>query len=161
MKQAVALFLCVLLVAGISGCAKGSVENTTSESAAGDSEKVEESMDSITPRILIDDKEIPVVWESCAAVSELASESSEGDIVVDMSMYGGWEQVGSLGRSYTTDDRQMTASSGDIVLYDANKIVLFYGSNSWAYTRLGKIDLPEEEVAELLSHANVTLKICA
>ena len=54
--------------------------------------------------------------------------------------YGGFEKVGSLGRTLTASNSQTTTTAGDIVLYNGNNIVMFYGSNSWSYTRLGKID---------------------
>ena len=53
---------------------------------------------------------------------------------------GGFEKVGSLGRSLTASNSQITTTAGDIVLYNSSNIVMFYGSNSWSYTRLGKID---------------------
>ncbi len=57
-----------------------------------------------------------------------------------MDDYLGFEKVGSLGKSLTRSDKQTTTESGDIVLYSGNNIVIFYGSNSWSYTRFGKID---------------------
>jgi hypothetical protein len=51
-------------------------------------------------------------------------------------MYGGFEQVGSIGQSIARDDEQITTSSGDIALYSGDQIVIFYGSNTWAYTSL-------------------------
>ena len=75
-------------------------------------------------------------------------------------MYGGFEQVGSLGTRLPRDDRQTTTGSGDIVLYSGNQIVVFYGSNSWAYTRLGHIsDKSAEEMKALLGNGNVTLTL--
>lgn len=50
------------------------------------------------------------------------------------------EKAGSLGRSLTTDNQQITTEAGDIVLYNGNQIVMFYGSNSWSYTKIGRID---------------------
>ena len=76
-----------------------------------------------------------------------------------MSMYGGFEQVGSIGQSISRDDKQITTEYGDIVLYSGNQIVVFYGSNSWAYTKLGHIDLPEEELTQLLGNGDVVLEI--
>lgn len=61
-------------------------------------------------------------------------------LTLDMSDYSGFEKVGSLGQSLPTSNSQTTTQSGDIVLYNGNQIVIFYGSNSWSYTRLGKID---------------------
>ena len=77
-----------------------------------------------------------------------------------MSMYGGFEQVGPIGQSLPRDDSQTTTQAGDIVLYSGNQIVVFYGSNSWSYTRLGHIsDKTAEEMTELLSNGDVTITI--
>ena len=86
-------------------------------------------------------------------------EAGNGDIIVQMSMYSDNEQVGPLGKKYIRDDKQTTTHNGDIVLYSGDKIVVFYGSNSWAYTRLGKMNIPESDVTELLSNGDITLKI--
>ncbi len=90
-------------------------------------------------KLYFNDTEIPVIWEDNQTVQELMEEAGKGDIVVQMSMYSDNEQVGSLEKSYTKNDEQITTHSGDIVLYSGDKIVAFYGSNSWAYTRLGKM----------------------
>ena len=105
------------------------------------------------------DTEIPVSWEDHDTTKELMEQAESGDIIVSMSMYSDNEQVGSLGRSYTRNDKQTTTHNGDIVLYNGNNIVVFYGSNSWSYTRLGKMNMPEREVIELLSNGDVELKI--
>jgi len=77
-----------------------------------------------------------------------------------MSMYGGFEQVGSIGTSLPRNDVQTTTEAGDIVLYSGNQIVVFYGSNSWAYTRLGKVtDITKAEMTELLGKGDVTITI--
>ena len=110
-------------------------------------------------RLYINDTEIPVSWEDNDTITELVEQAELGDIIVSMSMYSDNEQVGSLGRSYTRNDKQTTTHNGDIVLYNGNNIVVFYGSNSWSYTRLGKMNMPEREVIELLSNGDVELKI--
>ena len=110
-------------------------------------------------KLYFNDTEVPVIWENNQTVQELMEEAGKGDIVVQMSMYSDNEQVGSLGKRYKKNDEQITAHSGDIVLYSGDKIVVFYGSNSWAYTRLGKMNIPEDDVTELLSNGNITLKI--
>ena len=110
-------------------------------------------------KLYFNDTEIPVTWENNETVEALMEALKDGEIVVDMSMYGGWEQVGSLGRSYPRNDTQMTTKNGDIVLYSGNQIVVFYGENSWAYTKLGEMDLSEDEVTELLSKGDITLKL--
>ena len=118
-----------------------------------------ESDEEAAMKLFFNDTEIPVTWENNETVEALMAALEDGEIVVDMSMYGGWEQVGSLGKSYPRNDTQMTTKNGDIVLYSGNQIVVFYGSNSWAYTKLGKMNLSESEVTELLSNGDITLKI--
>lgn len=102
--------------------------------------------------------EVPVTWEDNASVKELKGLASNG-LTISMSMYGGFEQVGSIGQSITSSDTQTTTSPGDIVLYSGSQVVIFYGSNSWSYTRLGKIELPEDQIKELLSKVDVTITL--
>lgn len=108
--------------------------------------------------LMIGNTEVPVVWEDNASVDDLRT-LAENELSIEMSEYGGFEQVGPIGQSITSNDEQTTTSSGDIVLYSGNQIVIFYGSNTWAYTRLGKVDLSEEELTDLLSNGNVTITL--
>ncbi len=109
--------------------------------------------------LTIDSAVIPVIWEDNASVAELSKYASGGPIHIAMTPYGGWEQVGSLGYSIPRNDVQMTAENGDVMLYSGNQIVLFYGENAWAYTKLGHIDLPDEEVTNLLSGGAVSITL--
>ncbi len=61
-------------------------------------------------------------------------------VTLSMSDYSGFEKVGSLGASLPANNAQTTTQTGDIVLYNGNQIVIFYGSNSWSYTRLAHVD---------------------
>ena len=112
----------------------------------------------ITMRLKIGNTEVPVIWEDNASVKDL-KELAANSLTIDMSMYGGFEQVGPVGQSITSNDSQTTTSPGDIVLYSGDQIVIFYGSNTWAYTKLGKINLSEEELADLLSNGDVTITL--
>lgn len=69
-------------------------------------------------------------------------QSKGGSMTIPMREYGGWEKVGSLGQTLPRNDTQTTTAAGDFVLYSGNQIVLFYGSNTWDYTRLGRLDDP-------------------
>ena len=65
--------------------------------------------------------------------------------------YGNFEKVGHVGQSFPTADHQITTSAGDLVLYNGNNICIFYGSNSWSYTRIGKFDnLSADEVCQFV-----------
>ena len=110
-------------------------------------------------KLKIGDAEVPVTWEENDSVNALASMIEEAPLEIQMSMYGGFEQVGPIGQSILSDDQQTTTQAGDIVLYSGDQIVIFYGSNSWAYTRLGHVDLSQEEMEELLGNGDVMLSI--
>jgi len=111
-----------------------------------------------TLKLFVAGNETPVTWQDNASVDALKELAASG-LTVQMSMYGGFEQVGSLGANLPRDDKQTTTDYGDVVLYSGNQIVIFYGSNSWSYTRLGHIDLSKEEMTDLLSNGNVTITL--
>ena len=106
-----------------------------------------------TMQMKINDTPVAVAWEeneSVAALRELA----QNGLTIEMSMYGGFEQVGAIGQRLPSQDVHIDTSSGDIVLYASNQLVVFYGSNSWAYTRLGHI---AEEMRALLGSGDVRI----
>ncbi len=107
-------------------------------------------------RLLIGETEVPVTWKDNASVEALRALCP---LTIHMSMYGGFEQVGAIGQSIPRDDRQTDTSYGDIVLYSGNQIVIFYGSNSWAYTKLGHVDLSQKEMRDLLSNGDVDITL--
>lgn len=69
-----------------------------------------------------------------------------------MDDYGDMEKVGALGFSLPRNDVRTTTSAGDMILYQGNSVVLFYGSNTWSYTRLGRVDgvSTREQMLDLL-----------
>ena len=131
MKRVLLLSLCALVLFGLAGCREKEI---TDKSTIDDEEAY--------MKLYFNDTEIPVIWEDNQTVQELMEEAGKGDIIVQMAMYSDNEQVGSLEKSYTKNDEQIITHSGDIVLYSGDKIVVFYGSNSWAYSRLWKMNIP-------------------
>ena len=91
-------------------------------------------------KVQVGDTIFSATLEENAAVSALVDMMRESPVVLQMSDYSGFEKVGPLGTSLPADNSQTTTHAGDIVLYNGNQIVIFYGSNSWSYTRLGHID---------------------
>ena len=142
-KLAALLCALMLCLAGLSAIA----ENTTTEEGDNDMQ------------MMIGETPVTVVWEDNASVEALKALAAEG-LTIEMSMYGGFEQVGSIGQSLPRDDAQTTTTSGDIVLYSGNQLVVFYGSNSWAYTRLGHItDQTPVQMKALLGNGDVTITL--
>ena len=108
----------------------------------------------------IGDTAVTVIWEDNKSVTALQELVAQEPLIIQMSMYGGFEQVGSLGTSLPRNDVQTTTQAGDIVLYSGNQIVVFYGSNSWSYTKLGRITVPSaEQLQKLLGNGDVTITI--
>ena len=54
----------------------------------------------------------------------------------------------------------MTTQPGDVVLYSGNQLVVFFGSNSWSYTKLGHIKgLSADELAVLLDKEQTVIEL--
>ena len=112
--------------------------------------------------ITIDGKTLSVELVDNAATQTLVAALQEGDITYEAHDYGGFEKVGALGRSLPTSDTQTTTQAGDVILYSGNQIVLFYGSNSWSYTRLGRMEYSSQAELESFLKAgqgNVMVKL--
>ena len=118
----------------------------------------DDSMDDLV-KVKINDEVFDVKLENNSATHELTKELKKGNVTVNASEYGGFEKVGELGFSLPTSDENMGTVPGDIVLYQGDKISLFYGSHSWSYTKLGKIDnVDSNKLKEVLGSGNVILE---
>ncbi len=90
--------------------------------------------------ITIDGQTKSVTLVDNAATKALIEKLQQGPVTVTLNSSGGFEIWGALGFSLPTNNQQITAQPGDVILYNGSNICIFYGSNSWSYTRLGKID---------------------
>ena len=163
---------CAVLLAAVmlSSCSNGREQTVTQVSATSSvqeqtsaeeqsSEKTEESVEE-EMYITIDGQKLSVEWEDNDSVAALKAMAEEAPVEIKLSMYGGFEQVGEIGRSLPRNDAEITTRAGDLMLYSGDKLVIFYGSNTWSYTRLGRIkDLSAKELEELLSRGDTVLTI--
>lgn len=134
--------------------------STSPDMSVSEENLTEEDNMENTLLITIGDKTLTATLADTVGAVALKNLLSEEPITIDMRDYGGFEKVGSLGQNLTTDDTQTTTQAGDIVLYQGNQIVIFYGSNSWSYTRLGKINnLTQAELKEILGSGSVTITL--
>jgi len=149
------------VIASESTTSASAVLGTTTEVSASDTAAQTESSEAEAEMVLrINDQVVQVEWEDNESVEALKELASNGTITIEMSMYGGFEQVGPVGTDLPRNDEQTTTSPGDIVLYSGDQIVVFYGSNSWAYTKLGKIqNMSEEDLRSFLGSSDVTVLI--
>ncbi len=104
----------------------------------------------------INDIELDVLWADNDSVKALKNLAKDG-LTINMSKYGGFEQVGAIGSTLPSSDTRITTSPGDIVLYSSNQIVIFYDSNTWSYTKLGHINLSKSELTDLLGDEDVVV----
>ena len=157
MKKKYIIWFCLFLVL-VSGCSN-SMEDEKQETDQTETAEKNHNEENLEMKLIISDTEVPVTWEDNDSVRAIMDMISDRQLTVQMSMYGGFEQVGELGRSVVRDDRQITTSPGDIVLYAGNSIVVFYGSNSWAYTKLGHINLSDDQLRDLLGNEDVKITL--
>lgn len=127
--------------------------------AQENSEKMEQKL-----CISINGKKALATLEKNVSTAALVEKLKSENITYNAQDYGGFEKVGDLGFNLPTADRQMTSKSGDIFLYVGSSLVIFYGENSWSYTKIGTMDgMKCNEVKEFLcgekGNVSVTLSL--
>lgn len=146
-----------------------------SEDSSGESENSEENENLGSPdnnddalmennilTLTVNDRSFTATLADNSATEALKERLAQGALEVRLDDYGNMEKVGSLGFSLPRTDRQTTTGPGDIMLYQGSSLVIFYGSNSWAYTPLAKVDevSTREEMLELLGgEGSITLTL--
>lgn len=113
---------------------------TSQQSQTANQNITEEKSSEMKMNVQVGGRSFTATLEENAAAEALADMMRREPVTIQMSDYSGFEKVGSLGTALPANDVQTTTHAGDIVLYQGNQIVMFYGSNSWSYTRLGHID---------------------
>ena len=174
MKKMIAVMMAIALIM-MSGCSSdgkeargsGAPEETqqteTGDPGADEDQKTdnadgnEEESEMIEMTLKINDEEVNVKWEDNESVRALADLAANGPVTIETSMYGGFEQVGAIGATLPSNDVDTTTEPGDIVLYSSNKIVVFFGTNSWAYTRLGRIEGKSRDELKVLLGGDTTV----
>ena len=162
------LMLTLLVCMGMTGCeTPPAASDTPAAPSVSDPSDVQppeeaaegESASDQTIILNINGTEIPVQWEENRAVEDLKALLADGELTIQTRAYGGFEQVGTLPQALTADDAQMTTEPGDIVLYNSNSIVLFYGSNTWSYTKLGHMTDFDAATDALLRADSITVTL--
>ncbi|OUQ58938.1 hypothetical protein B5E56_09270 [Flavonifractor sp. An112] len=138
-----AKWLCMLLaLLGLSACGGSVPEETQSaETASGQEETA--------LKITVGDEELLATLEDNSSAREFKELLAQGPVTIEMEDYGGFEKVGPLGTTLTRNDQQITTEPGDVILYQGNQITIYYGTNTWNFTRLAKIDDPADLQAKL------------
>ena len=145
------------------GAESGSESESEPEpESAGVKETEEDAVETNQLYIQVGESTLTAVLEDNEAAEALRELLAAEPLTISASNYGGFEKVCSLGAELPRNDSQTTTHAGDICLYNGNQIVIFYGSNSWAYTRLGKVsDADASELEAVLSgeETEITLSL--
>lgn len=89
--------------------------------------------------IQVGDTTLTAVLEDNPSAEALAALLEEGPVTLEAENYGGFEKVGTLPEALPRNDVRVTAGPGDVMLYGGDSVVLFYGSNTWSYTKLARV----------------------
>ena len=167
MKKLFTLLLAIMVIT-LTSCGKSnssSIQPTTDEpsttiTAPSDDNQITKEDETVNMKLTlkIDGAEVGEIWTDNDSVKALKNLSKDG-LTINMSKYGGFEQVGSTGSTLPSADTSITISPGDIVLYSSNQIVLFYDSNTCSYTKLGHINLSKSELTDLLGDEDVVITL--
>lgn len=154
------LFVClVLLIYFIinNKTNDSSIQEQTNNNSLENSESNGENMNI---NISVNDKVLSATLVDNSSSRALIEKLKDGDITIDMEDYGNFEKVGSLGFSLPRNDKYITTSPGDIILYQGNMITIYYDKNSWNFTKLGKIDnISSQELKDILGDGNVSVTL--
>ncbi len=145
--------LCMLLAAfSLSACggtgapvAPGTARTGTAETGTVESQPstdTESSQEESALKITVGDQELLATFADNSSAEEFRELLAQGPLTIEMEDYGGFEKVGPLGTTLTRNDTQITTEPGDVILYQGNQITIYYGTNSWSFTRLARIDDP-------------------
>lgn len=117
-----------------------------------DNDEKGEIMEKNKIKLTVNGKSFTATLEENSSAEALRQLLEKGDLSIRMNDYGDMEKVGSLGTSLPRNDRQTITQPGDLILYLGNSFVIYYDTNSWNFTHLGRLDgvSTRQEVLELL-----------
>lgn len=147
MKTVLAAFLLSLC---LSACGQGHILTepgaaSSNTAASASSIKIEEAAGEETfLKITVGEYEFLANWEDNSSAQAFRELLEQGPLTVEMSDYGGFEKVGLLGSTLERNDVQITTEPGDVILYQGNQITIYYGTNTWSFTKLAKIQDPSD-----------------
>lgn len=133
-------------------------KDITSDTEKTDTENETDKNEGDTMKITVGDTTFTAALADNSSAEALKELLAEEPLTIDMSDYGNMEKVGPIGTSLPRNDEQITTGAGDIILYQGNSLVIYYDTNSWNFTRIGKIDgVTREELLDAFGEGNVTV----
>ncbi len=124
------------------------------------SQEGDEVMKNQKIKLSINDHELIATLNDNSSARALIEELKKEPIIINMSDYANMEKVGDLGINLPRNDENITTSAGDLILYQGHNFVIYYDTNNWSLTRLGKIDnISGQELKNILGNGDVTVKL--
>lgn len=148
MKRLVLHIYIMFMALTAMACQSNEVEATPSDESVS------------TMNITINGKTVSCQLVENSSTRALLAQLEKGDIIFEADDYGNFEKVGYIGFSLPQNNESITTTAGDVILYQGNNICLYYGSNSWSFTRLGKIEgMSKDELKTFLNAGGGSVKV--
>lgn len=149
----------VLLLLVLSGCASksqksevdGMEENTGYKQISQEEAKEMMSRDDghVIVAVKVGEDIFTIDLEDNSSADAFYEKLKEGNIEIVMDDYGSFEKVGDLPWKLPTNDEEITTEPGDLILYQGDKITVYYDENTWNFTKLGRLNATSEEIKEV------------
>lgn len=143
------IFYLLLAVLGLSACGSGEAptgstpppsQSVVSQPESSQPQDKSSDQEGAMLKITVGDQELLANFAENSSAEEFRELLSQGPVTISMEDYGGFEKVGPLGTTLTRNDTRITTQPGDVILYQGNQITIYYGTNTWNFTRLAKIN---------------------
>ena len=113
-----------------------------------------------TMNLKVNNSTMKVKLADNAATKALVERLKGGAVTYNAHDYGGFEKVGALGFSLPSNDTYITTEPGDIMLYTSNQLCIFFDSNSWEYTPIGKIEgMTKQQLKDAFGTGEVSITL--
>lgn len=139
----------LLAVLGLSACGSGESptgstpppsQSVVSQPESSQPQDNSSSQEEPMLKITVGDQELLATFAENSSAEEFRELLSQGPVTISMEDYGGFEKVGPFGTTLTRNDTWITTQPGDVILYQGNQITIYYGTNTWNFTHLAKIN---------------------
>lgn len=124
----------------VTDSANSEVKAADNKSSPEETNRSTDHMEDNTIKITAGDTSFTATLADNLSVKALKELLAEGPLTINMNDYAGMEKVGPIGTSLPRNDEQISTGAGDIILYQGNSLVIYYDTNSWDFTRIGKIE---------------------
>ena len=164
MKKTLAILLLAVFVMNEQTACSSETDGEEHFKTPDDNNNNQDNETSTIMNITVNNKVLKVSLASNAATRALRLRLQNSSVTYSSSSYGNFETVGNIGFSLPANNANITTEAGDVILYQGNQICIFYGSNTWSYTKIGRItNASQTELRDLLSSGtvNITLSLAA